>query len=396
MRRYSWLCPLFLIILSISVSAEETSTILNAFQKNFTRGSLSTKIQVLQDAANFELEDMGPLYFQAVEFIVDNSEQLKTDTMARDLSILAVRLTGISEYKKAAPLLWELFTIDEDTYVRIEIMNSLGKIATGNQAIIVNLNSWISSQNSIFRTGGRVDKQVIAEAVTTLGKLGDKSSFPVIFSTGSLGYSEIISKKSKEALTNLNGNYKDMIINVIEKSPIEEKNIALKDVFKNKELTEEEKGEIGEVALEIGLYTSTADLTAKESLRQLRYEAIRRLTELKWSKAAANVIENFDVTILEYDKGLTRKTYLLEAVAGLGAVGTHEAAMRLTLYLELLNSYTENGQPVDEQIILSVIRNLGLLGDKVAFDYLLYTGYLNYSNTVKKAARESLDNLKRM
>ena len=60
----------------------------------------------------------------------------------------------------------------------------------------------------------------------------------------------------------------------------------------------------------------------------------------------------------------------------------------------MLNSFTENGQIVDEQIILSVIRNLGELGDNTAFDYLLYTGYLNYSGTVQRAAREALKNLK--
>ena len=74
-------------------------------------------------------------------------------------------------------------------------------------------------------------------------------------------------------------------------------------------------------------------------------------------------------------------------------MGTHEAAVRLTLYLELINSYVDNGQAYDEQVVIAVIKNLELLGDLVAFDYLLYTGYLNYSERVKQAAREALKNL---
>lgn len=60
----------------------------------------------------------------------------------------------------------------------------------------------------------------------------------------------------------------------------------------------------------------------------------------------------------------------------------------------LLNSYSEKGKSGDGQIILAVIVNLGGLGDKIAFDDLMYVGYLNYTSQIKKAARKSLENLK--
>ncbi len=75
-------------------------------------------------------------------------------------------------------------------------------------------------------------------------------------------------------------------------------------------------------------------------------------------------------------------------------MSTHEAAVRLTQYLVLLNSYTEKGRGYDEQVVLTLLDNLGILADKVAFDDLMYTQYLNYSAGVKKAARAALDNLK--
>ncbi|MCK5007173.1 MAG: hypothetical protein KAR73_07275, partial [Spirochaetales bacterium] len=78
----------------------------------------------------------------------------------------------------------------------------------------------------------------------------------------------------------------------------------------------------------------------------------------------------------------------------LGAMGTHEAAVRLTQYLVLLNSYTERLREFDNIIVLAVIENLGSLGDKTAFDDLLYAQYLSYSSEIKKAARDALENLK--
>jgi len=88
------------------------------------------------------------------------------------------------------------------------------------------------------------------------------------------------------------------------------------------------------------------------------------------------------------------RNHLLDAIGELGAMNTHEAAVRLTQFLVLINSYTEKGKAYDDQVVFQVLTNLGTLGDKVAFDDLMYTQYLNYPNAVKKAARAALDKLK--
>ena len=88
-------------------------------------------------------------------------------------------------------------------------------------------------------------------------------------------------------------------------------------------------------------------------------------------------------------------SFFLAAINGLGAMRAHEAAERLTLYLGLMNSYTEGGQKVDEQIALTLINNLGMLGDQIAGDNLLFVAFIDYSDTVKQAAREAFQNLKR-
>lgn len=387
--------PVILLFLVASFAVAQDSTVVEAFQKNFARGSISTKIQVLQDSASMESENMSPLYLQALKFVIDNAEQLKSDTLVRELTVLAVRLVGLRGYSDAASDLWQLFTIFEDTGVRVEIMNALAKTAGDNNRIITYITNWMASQNAVYQSGGWVDKQVVAECVVTLGAVGGEAAFPILFTANTLGYSEDISRKAAEALKNLEGDYADLLIDVIEKSPLKEKLSALKMAMADDGLSGDQKGRIAEVALEYGLYTNPTGPSEQEIARQLRYDAVRGLTELQWSDASAKVIDHFDATVLEYDRGITRKENLLEAIAALGSMQNHEAAVRLTLYLELLNSYTENGQTIDEQIILAVISNLGRLGDTVAFDYLLYTGYLNYSNTVKKAAREAIENLKR-
>ena len=73
---------------------------------------------------------------------------------------------------------------------------------------------------------------------------------------------------------------------------------------------------------------------------------------------------------------------------------TTEAAQTLTLHLQFINAETDSGKAPDEQITLAVIDNLGKLGDKTAFDHLLFVSYLPYSATIKAAARDALKKLR--
>ncbi len=75
-------------------------------------------------------------------------------------------------------------------------------------------------------------------------------------------------------------------------------------------------------------------------------------------------------------------------------MATSAAAQTLSIYLGLLNSETEQTGTYNEQIMLAVIKSLGDLGDKTAFDYLLYVGYLNYPETIISASRDALARLK--
>jgi hypothetical protein len=367
---------------------------LDSYLRNFARASLSTKLEILQNVEQEGPEGFGPLYMKAIDFVLGNQALLETDSTMRQLSVLASRLVGEAGYAEGRMRLWRLFEVDDDTAVRIAILQSLSRIGGGDAQIISELNRWVSSQNTLFLTGQKPNYQVLDAAVTTLGELGDPSSFPILFTTMNLQFSETITERAEAALFDIDAEFKDLIIQVIDKNVIREKLAALNMALETDELTNDEKGEVAEAALEVGLETSSPDATEKTQLREIRFTAIRALTERSWSRATPLVIRHFDITVMEYDRGIIRKDNFLEAIAALGAMATHEAAVRLNLYLDLLNTYKEQDKQVDEQIIRAVIQNLGKLGDKVATDNLLYVGYLNYSQTVRNAAREALGNLK--
>ena len=84
---------------------------------------------------------------------------------------------------------------------------------------------------------------------------------------------------------------------------------------------------------------------------------------------------------------------ILPVIACMGSMQANEAAQALSIFLGLLNSETEQKKTYNEQLLLAVIKSLGELGDKTAFDYLLYVGYLEYPETVKQASRDALARL---
>ena len=101
----------------------------------------------------------------------------------------------------------------------------------GKQAIIYGINGWLREYNEAFRGGKSPDNKLVAETVATLGKLGDPTSFPIVFTTGTIGYDQIVNDSAAEALGSIDGYFTDHIIEVIRSSVPEEKIAALKAAY---------------------------------------------------------------------------------------------------------------------------------------------------------------------
>jgi hypothetical protein len=394
MRRIICLCAAFIAVASMSF-AQDAQKILDTFRRNFAIASLDVKIQILQDAAAGKTAtSMGPLFQQAVDFVTDNANLIPTDARFNQLAGIGAEQIGVVGYTAGKDSVWKLFQVTQDSQTLSKAAAALGVVGKGDADTVANLNRYVDSQNSIFASGKTPDMAVLAASLKALGTLGDPSSFLVLFSSMNLGYPDQVAAIAKDALLSIKGDFKELLLGVIRGRPLSEKKLALQMALDSDKLTEEQKAQVSEVALDLGLHSTAADAVDKSLLRDIRYQAAAALAARKWSDAAGLLIEHLDNSIGEFDRGLVDRNHLLDAIGDLGAMNTHEAAVRLTQFLVLINSYTEKGKAYDELIVLAVLQNLGALADKVAFDDLMYTQYLNYSTGVKKAARTALDKLK--
>jgi len=386
---------LLLTLVLTWIGAQNTQVLLNTFQRNFERAEqLEIKLKILKDSVKAGPYGMGPLYLDAVDYVVDHSDLLLQDTLVKQIAILSVEQIQVVGYTKAKSSLWQLFRVVEDTTLRVGILSALGVVGQGDETTVRGIVEWLNSENTLALTSRRTDLQVVKQAVITLGELKSSRAFAVLFTVRELRFSDAISKLAVEALLSLEGDLKENLIRIIQEGPLSEKLSALNMTMATDRLQNAQRAEIAEIGLEVGMYSTTSDTDEQRIVRDIRRVALKILSDAKWSKASSLAVEHFGMSLVEYDRGVVSKSYLLEAIHGLGNMGTHESAERLTLYLELLNSYTEHGRAYDEQIVLAVIENLRLLGDKVAFANLSYTQYLNYSDAVKKSAQNAIDGLK--
>jgi hypothetical protein len=384
-----------LCVVAMAAPAQDAKKVLETFRRNFAIASLDVKIQILQDAAtNTSVAELGPLYQQALEFVLENVSFLPVDPRFRQLAEIAADQVAVIRFAPASTALWRLFQDDTDTGIRVRTANALGIVAAGDLEAVDRLNRFLDGQNALFAAGKGADLQVVPAILRALGRLGDPSSFPAVFSAMVLGYSEETTQIARDSLAAIRGDLRGLLANIVNIGRPAEKFQALQLGVTGDRLGDKDKVTLAMQALDIGLHTATADLAARTSLRAMRVLAAATLRERAWQQASPLLVEHLDQSIAENDQGQIDKGALLEAIHALGSMGTHEAAVRLTQYLVLLNSYMEKGKGYDEQIVGAVIESLGKLEDKVAFEDLVYTQYLGYSNAIRTAARAALDRLR--
>lgn len=383
-----------LLALTLTVMAQDADTVIETYKRNFARSSLGTKLELLKEASSYSNINMGPLYDTALLFVLDNAPILSNDAILREMMLFSVEMVKKYQYKPSAGSVWKLFLTFRDSSIRVPILQALAVIGMDNQEVIASMNNFLNTQNTLFRAGEVIDMQVMDAMLFALGNIGNKDSFAPIFTAYSLGYSDAITKRAQSAIDSLGFDVGVMLNEIISRNQPVEKLAALKIGLQLTTLPKEKRGELAENALSVGTSSKSDIQLDQNALTELRLYAARELTNLKWQSASSVAIQHFQDFQNQYTRNRIPKSYFLEAIALLGAVSTTEAAQTLALYLQYINTQMEQGKAPDEQITLAVINNLGLLGDKISFDQLLYVSYLQYSDTIKKAAQDALQKLR--
>ncbi|UTY25780.1 hypothetical protein [Treponema denticola] len=382
---------LVFIFCVFSIFAVDQDELLN-LRKDFISAGIDVKAVILRSLSQSEDKSLIPIYQDAVEYVKTSYAILQNDDRLLNIGIIAVTKLGELNELKASASIRYLFSTVENEDFQIACLKSLSKLVQKDSAFTDYLNSLYDSGLSDLLSGKASNVNLLRVYAEALGNFADPSSFDVLIKTLFYPVNDGLKDTVKTALNNISFNYFDEILAKTMQKNIQYIWTLYLLAKENKRIEGPELGRISELVIDYGLKNlKGSDLESSENLIE---ETLPVLSALKWSKASSQVNKFF-----YYAQGL-RKTslrgdeLLIKIIDCMGNLGTIECSQNLSIFLGVLNSETEKTKQYSEPLVLSVITALRKLGDKTAFDYLLYVEYLNYSETVKQASRNAIEELK--
>lgn len=359
----------------------------------FKAADLAGKLKIIEEQSVRPASLSVSLYVDAVNYLLANPFVLRNEKSAQQLGLEAVKLIGKSGYRPAAEAVWRLFQLSDNSAVRLATLNALGIVARDNAGLVDQMNHWLAGQNLLHLSESSVNVAEIDSCAAALGELADPSSFPVLFSTMMAGYGEPTTSDARKALEALKGDRAKQLLQVVETTRFPVRLAAFDMAMKATAFTVADKASIATAALTVALSSGAGSSGSAKEINALRFEAVRVLGDLDWTPADGLLLSNFNRAAGEYRQGAIPSSAIIASANALADMSTHEAAVRLTLYLNMINSQTDRGRPFDHSITLAIVKDLGRLGDPVAYDTLFAMRYLGYPGPIQTAASEAVSNL---
>ncbi|NLM01222.1 MAG: hypothetical protein GX220_07205 [Treponema sp.] len=370
---------------SFNLFSEQSSALL----KDFVAGNLNDKIHILKITKSTPIESF--VNENSFNFIESYYTLLENDDTFKELICLTIEGLPKKNTPRNADALQRVFLHFEDEKIKIAVIEKIPQFEDNTDELINLLNNFV--KNSIQEN--TYESKIFLAAVKSLSECAHPSSFHVLFSCYVANISTQINEIVEKSLKTMAESNKAQIIAIIANNPPKEKLLALR--ISNKKHTNNDyfSAEIAENALAITINLTESKQDISEDLVTLQLEAMRIISEFSWTRASSLIIRYFDVAKQQFKNNIISKNDFIDVIVCMSRLATVEIGKTLASYLGTLNLETEKTGSYDKDIILAVINSLGVLGEKSAFDYLLYViSFSNYSEEIISASRDALSRLK--
>lgn len=360
-----------------------------SYEIDYIKGNFSQKTQAVKRAS--EAGDYS-LVVDAINFCVDVEKLLGDDD--RELNILVetsvrcLKNSTVFSNEQISALLCSVFTAFSTSNVRIAVLEKLNSFPSSTNVNLVNAYIYDRCQS-----GSPMD-DVLKKAIQIVKTSGNSVSFWYLFSADVLQIWPESASLLQESYGALASNCEVEVLNLFSKVNASQKSYILSIISKNKDFPSKIQGEVAENALSEAIiaYGEKKDFSDDEIKLQL--DALEILANTKWTRASSMASSYFSVACKEYEDGRITDVQFCNVISNVTSIASGDTCQVLSQYLDFLNKSKESGNAPCKAVVLSVINALGELGNKSAFDYLLYVTYLDYGDDVVQAARNALSNLK--
>lgn len=364
-------------------------------QRNFVKGNIIDKTEAVKAASEVEIVDLAKA---AIEFSLNYKEILGDDSELSALAISGITAlpveyienSNMTEKNLISEKLIGLYSVFEDENVKIAVLNKISSFKFSVENFIPVLNDFV--KNSSVNEENLV---LLKSVVNTLGSIGNNQSFIIMLGALSEKKWEPLFENLEKSLCMLAEPLEKEILDILRRGNVKDCRRLFDLIVKKSENSQIFKAEIAENVLLRTIYIYENSNSTGEDLISLQLESFDFLKKLKWTRASNTIVSYLKTARSEYDQKLLEEDKFCEIITGVSDVAPIGAIQPLSTYLIFLNSkMEEKSSDVSENLVLAIIKSLGAIGDKNAFDALLGVTYFEYSDSVIAAARDALAKLK--
>ena len=371
------------------IAAHVSAQLATDAQRQFIKGNLSEKTAAIREATGSDI----PLLSQAgLDFVILNKPLLGND---RELSALAAASVLVSpvaaitqrQADSLSDKLTHIFSLYDDETVRIVVLEKLVPLSVQYRS-----EKAVALVNGYLRAAA--ENETTKAAIAAAGAIGDSATFGIIYDAWKMGRWPSLAAETDAALIGLSERSIADAVQAISVADERETYAFFTLLTSDEKKSPNFRAEIAENALSKAIYT-TEDLSGSmEDTISLQTAAVKVIAESHWVRASQLVIRYFSLAREEYEANVLGESMFTDVIVCMSQLASPDTAQALSAYLADLNRHAESNDMPAKPVVLAVISALGALGDKAAFDNLLYVTYLPYPPDVIAAARSALAKLK--
>ena len=379
---------LFSLLLLIYFSIFNFAFSLEMYEISFIKGDFSTKAKALEEA--YKNNDLN-FIINSLNFCLEANNVLLYDKDLADLTeknILFISENNFLKSENVSSLLNTVFNSFNENNVKCAAVKKMAFYSDEN--CIRSLNKYLEEKIKNSENADELTGQIIK----TLSQTGNAQSSSILFTLAMTERWPEFSSLLNEVSFKLSDKPGNEILNIFSSADTNAKVVILKKIESSQNFSKKIKGELAEKALSDCIY-NTGDVSRTEkSFVELQLQSLKMLSDLDWTRAGTLVNNYFPIACTEYEYKVLSDEQFALVITDCTFTKATQIVLHFSSYLDSLNAGMEKGKIPSKEIILALINSLGRIGDKNAFDSLLYVTYLDYDKEVILAARESLSKLK--
>ncbi|MBP5464962.1 MAG: hypothetical protein J6Y13_07330 [Treponema sp.] len=370
----------------------------SSYRKKYLKGNITDKVQAVKEAA---ASSDNIFIGEALDFAVATHDEIGDDKELDQLLESSVRSLDIKvlppdKKEKASRNLGKAFQTFSSRSVRSCILDSFAAGLSPENLETVNSFVAARAQDEADNPGKDTMDSLVEKSLGILQKHGNRVSFNIMFIADLMDVWSSHRELLEASFASLAASAENEILKIADSAGVPQRLKILSIIGSNVGISKKIKGKVAEKLLSDQITSARDDkgVFASKEDALLYAQSVSLAASCRWTRSAQDIADSFAIASKSYAWGLLDTDRFCTLIADMAQVSCPDTGRFLSHYLDSLNNDMKSGAVPEEAVVLSVIKALGGLGDKAAFDYLLSVTYLDYPSDVTDAARLALAKLK--